>query len=101
MPRVKKAEREAVAAALMAAQDDLDTAAEEAIQALDLVRSEYLSKAANRPYVVLMHQEGYPMVYTYGPYATHAQAVRAREQLACPGPVPCTGWVQRLVEVPE
>lgn len=101
MPRIKKAEREAVEAALMHAQDDLKSAAEGAIEALDSVRMQHLSKPANRPYVILMKQEGQPLVYTYGPYETLAQAERARKGLACPGPAPCGSVIQRLVVVPE
>ena len=99
MGRVKKAEREAVEAALLSAQDDLSEASEQAIQALDAVRQESLTKDANRPYVVLMQQKGQPIVHTYGPYATHAQASRAVKDLACPGPDPCYSAIQKLREV--
>ena len=101
MPRVKKAEREAVAEALMQAQDNLEEASEQAIQALDQVRMQHVSKAANRPYVVLMQVEGQSMVYTFGPYTSKAQATRARDKLVSPGPGQARSVVQRLIEVPE
>ena len=100
MGRVKKAEREAVEAALLAAQDDLSAASEQAIRALDAVRQESLTKDANRPYVVLMQQKGQPLVHTFGPYATHAQASRAMKDLVCPGPEACSAVIQKLREVP-
>ena len=101
MPRIKKAEREAVEAALMHAQDDLKAASEGAIEALDSVRMQHLSKPGNRPYVILMQQEGQPLVYTYGPYETLAQAQKAQRGLACPGPAPCRSVIQRLIVVPS
>ena len=111
MARIKKAEREAVMAALIHPKDisdvdedtlkDLETAAERAIQALTQARMQHTSKAANRPWVVLMHQKGQPLVYTYGPYDTQAQAHKALSGLACPGPQPCHSQVQKLYEVPS
>jgi len=111
MGRVKKAEREAVMAALVHPQDisdvdddtleDLQIAAERAIEALTETRTQHLSKAANRPWVVLMQQKGQPIVHTYGPYDSQAQATKARDALACPGPQPCWSQVQKLYEVPS
>ena len=111
MPRTKKHEREAVMAALIHPQDiedvdddtleDLKSAAERAIQALTEARASHTSKAANRPWVVLMHQKGQPLVHTYGPYDTQAQAHKALYELACPGPQPCHSQVQKLYEVPS
>ena len=111
MPRTKKHEREAVMAALIHPQDisdvdddtleDLKSAAERAIQALTETRDSHTSKAANRPWVVLMQQRGQPLVHTYGPYATQAQAHKALTGLACPGPQPCHSQVQKLYEVPS
>jgi hypothetical protein len=112
MARVKKAEREAVMAALIHPQDisdiededileDLKSAAERAIQALTQARMQHTSKAANRPWVVLMQQKGQPLVHTYGPYDTQAQAHKALYELACPGPQPCHSQVQKLYEVPS
>lgn len=112
MPRVKKAEREAVMAALVHPQDlsdiddedtleDLKSAAERAVQALTQERMQHTSKAANRPWVVLMRQEGQPLVHTYGPYETQAKAHKALHGLACPGPQPCHSKVQKLYEVPS
>ena len=113
MPRTKKAEREAVMAALIHPQDisdldededileDLKSAAERAIQALTEARTQHTSKAANRPWVVLIQQKGQPLVHTYGPYETQAQAHKALQGLVCPGPQPCWSQVQRLYEVPS
>ena len=111
MARIKKAEREAVMAALVHPQsisdldedtkDELSGAAERAIQALTEARMQHTSKAANRPWVVLLRQEGQPRVYTYGPYDTQAQAQSALKGLACPGPQPCHSKVQKLYEVPS
>ena len=115
MPRTKKHEREAVMAALIHPKsisdldededegvlEDLKSAAERAIQALTEARTQHTSKAANRPWVVLMQQKGQPLVHTYGPYETQAQAHKALYELACPGPQPCWSQVQKLYEVPS
>ncbi len=112
MARTKKHEREAVMAALIHPQDvsdiddeatleDLTAAAERAIQALTGARMQHTSKAANRPWVVLMQQKGQPLVHTYGPYDTQAQAHKALYELVCPGPQPCHSQVQKLYEVPS
>jgi len=81
--------------------EDLQTASERAIQALTEARTQHTSKAANRPWVVLMQQKGQPLVHTYGPYETQAQAHKALYELVCPGPQPCWTQVQRLYEVPS
>jgi hypothetical protein len=95
--RIKKAEREAVEAVLMEDFETAAEAAEAAIRALDEVRAEYLSAKANRPFVLLTQGEG-TQVFTYGPYATEAQAERARKSLVAPN----AGWIvatQKLYEV--
>jgi len=100
MPRVKKAEREAVAAALQQDHDSVDEAAEAAIRAVDEQRAEYLSKPQNRPYVILA--QAHPgLVYSFGPYPTEAQAKRALKGLVSPGPEPMMARVQRLMEVTD
>jgi hypothetical protein len=48
-----------------------------------------------------MQQKGQPLVHTYGPYDTQAQAHKALYELACPGPQPCHSQVQKLYEVPS
>ena len=111
MARAKKAEREAVMTALVHPQsisdldedtlDELSGAAERAVQALTEARSQHTSKAANRPWVVLMQQKGQPLVHTYGPYDSQAQATKAQRALSCPGPQPCHSQVQKLYEVPS
>lgn len=111
MARIKKADREAVVAALLDPKsiDDVDDdtleevsgAAERAVEALDAVRASHLAKASNRPYVVLMQLEGGSMVFTYGPYETMAKAKRAQGNLVSPGPGEARSVIRRLIEVPE
>lgn len=86
MARVKKAEREAVVAALMQEHESAADAAEAAITALDEVREEAMSKTANRPFAVLMQTKGGP-IYTYGPYATESKATRALKELVSPSKI--------------
>ena len=111
LARIKKADREAVVAALLDPKsiDDVDDdtleevsgAAERAVEALDAVRASHLAKASNRPYVVLMQLEGESMVFTYGPYETMAKAKRAQGNLVSPGPGEARSVIRRLIEVPE
>lgn len=99
MPRVKKAEREAVVNALDDGHDSADEAAQAAIIALDALREQELAKSANRPWVVLAQIRGQSNVYTYGPYPTESRAQRALKSLSSPGPEPMVARVQKLFEV--
>jgi len=83
MARVKKAEREAVVAALMQEHEDAAAAAEAAINALDELRAQEMTKTANRPFAILMQKKGGP-IYTFGPYPTEAKATRALGALVSP-----------------
>lgn len=83
MARVKKADREAVVAALMLEHETVEDAADAAITALDEQRAQELTKTANRPFAILMQSKGGP-IYTFGPYATEAKATRALKDLSSP-----------------
>lgn len=101
MARVKKAEREAVVAALMLEHDSVEAAAEAAVQALDEARALEMSKPANRPFVLLTQDEAHKeYICTFGPYATEAKALKAMKELCAPSKDSrYIAAVQRLYEV--
>lgn len=102
MRRIKKAEREAVVAALTLDHESVEGAAEAAIRAVDELREKELSKPANRPYVLLMQEEQHKeYLYTFGPYSTESQALKAQKELSAPSAGRSVARVQKLHAVKE
>ena len=87
MPRIKKAEREAVITALTVVHDTVDDAAEAAIIALDAVREHDMTKTSNRPWCVLMQAKKGGLIYTFGPYPTESKASKAVKEMCSPSKI--------------